>query len=459
MSKVPKEENLSRVVWDLAWPSVTLNALQTVNSLLGSVFLEGLPQANLTAIGASTSILFLFVSLSFALGVAATAIVSRRFGEGEVEQYREANQKVLSVGIFAGLILAVVCFASAPAAASMLIPDTDTEARALMVRYLGVFSFSLPPIFVIQILAGSLRGTGDTRSPMVVSGGQILLHIALNILLIFPARQVNGFTIPGAGLGLVGEALGLTISAFLAALVYLVWSRRAPLKTRLSFAWPGMDWAKRILNIASPAALMSLLRVTSLMAFTYVLKLVPQSSAAIAAMRPAIGIESIAFMPAFGVSLAASSLVGQSLGMRRPDRAERVAWAAAHQAGGISILMSLVLVFGAHQLAGLILPNQPEVAKLVASFLIYVGATETLFGYGAVMVGAMQGAGETRGPFWLTLLSMWGLRVPMAFVFALPFGLAMGAEGCWLAMSVSQAIHGLAAIWLFRIGRWKETTV
>ena len=101
-------------------------------------------------------------------------------------------------------------------------------------------------------LAGSLRGIGDTRSPLVISGVQILLHIVLNYLLILPAHEVMGVTVPGMGLGLKGAAIAMAVSSTLAAFVYIVWSGRTELATRLSLAWPGVEWVRRIVRIAFP---------------------------------------------------------------------------------------------------------------------------------------------------------------------------------------------------------------
>lgn len=457
-----------RVVWTLAWPAVALNALQTVNSLLDSYFIQHLEPAALTAISSATTAMFLVISMTMAVGVAATAMVSRAFGEGDMDKVREANQKCLGFAVIFAFILMLFVWPLGDLVASFMVPRSNPRAATMMVEYLRISGLMLPGMFVIQTLAGSLRGTGDTRSPMVISGLQILLHIALNYLLIFPSRSIGPFVLPGAGLGLHGAAVALVVSATCSAVVYLAWCSRTPLGNVWKIRNPGLDWMRRIVKLAVPAALMSIVRVTSLMAFMAILSHVPNGDLAIGAVRPAFSLEALAFMPSFGLAIAASALVGQSLGMGDPARASRLGWMAAHQAGLVSLVAAVFLFVFAQPVSSLVLADKPEFAAYTAQYLRYVCTTEVLFGYSMVLVSAMQGAGDTTRPFWLTVWSGWLLRVPLAAILALtaiqvgPWAIAgagMGADGCWLAIAIAQSLGGIGAIWLWMRGDWRYAKV
>lgn len=176
------------------------------------------------------------------------------------------------------------------------------------------------------------------------------------------------------------------------------------------------------------------------------------------------------FMPSFGLSMAAAALVGQSLGMRRPDRAEKLAWIAGHHAAGVTLLMAAPIFFGAHSICSVLLPGKPEVIAETVLLIRWLCATEVMFAYSMVMIGAMQGAGDTIRPMWITIISLWGMRVPLAFLLALPagtpvFGIALplgfglGAVGAWSAMSVTQAVQGVLSLWAFKLGAWKLARV
>ncbi|MBV6458216.1 MAG: putative FMN/FAD exporter YeeO [Fimbriimonadaceae bacterium] len=451
-------EHPARVVWALAWPAVALNSMQVINVLLDRGFIGQLEASALTAQGGSTNVMFLMFSIAMAIGTAATALVSRAYGAGQVSEFRAANRQTLALTIWLGILFALLGMAAAGPSARALLPANDTRAIELMTQFLTVYAIGMPAIYVIQTLAGSLRGIGDTKSPMVISGIQIGLHILFNFIFIFPPRSTSiGITIPGLNLGLNGAAWALSLSAWCAAAGYMFYVARTPLGTIAGFGLPDLGWAKRILRIATPAATMSVLRVASLAAFTLVLKTVPNASAAIAAMSIAFAIEAIMFMPAFGLSMAAAALVGQSLGMNRPDRAERLAWTAGHHGALVVALVAIPIFFGASGIAHFLVDGKEAIVTEATNLIRWLCITEVLFAYAMVMIGGMQGAGDTVRPMWITIVCMWLLRVPLSWALAIPFGL--GATGAWIAMSGTQAVQGFMAIALFKQGRWKHQKV
>lgn len=456
-------------MWTLAWPAVALNTLQTFNSLVDNFFLSYVGTDALTAVGASISLVFLFFSMSMALGTASTAIVSRAYGARDHAECETANRKCLSLSIWIGFAVFIIAVPSGIGASHLFVASENAEARSLFVTYVILFATALPPIFVIQSLAGALRGIGDTRSPMVISGFQVVLHIVLNTALILPSRNVGGVLIPGMGLGLAGAGVAMSLSAWVSAFIYLWWSRRTALKTLVRVEKPDREWVVRILRIAIPASIMSIVRVTSLAAFTIILKNSFDAAHAQGALRPGFSIEAFAFMPAFGLSVAAAALVGQSLGMKKPERAEKLGWTAAHQAGIVSAIVSLLLFLFADPIAHLMLAGDPETANVAAVFTRYIAVTEVLFAYAMVLIGAMQGAGDTKRPLWLSLITLWGIRVPLAAILALSTvsvsgfvllrGMNLGSQGAWISMSVTQAIQGILSIVLFKRGDWKNAKV
>lgn len=450
-------EHPARVVWALAWPAVALNSLQVINNLLDTTFVGRLEPAAMTAHGASVVMLFLMFSIAMSLGTASTALVSRAYGAGLPAEYRNAAKQSLGLAAFGGVAICGIAMLLAQPMALTFLPAGNDRAVGLMTSFLIAYSFSLPALYLIQVLAGSLRGIGDTKSPMVISGIQIFLHIMMNYLFIFPPQMVGGVTVPGVGLGLTGAGVAFTISAWTSALVYLLYSRRTPLGSLIRIVVPALDWTKRIVKIAAPAAVMAVLRVASLGAFILVLKDVASGSEAIAAMRAGFTIESMMFMPAFGLSIAASALVGQSLGAKNSARAERLAWVAGHHAALVSVALALPIFLGADWIASHLIPGKPLIAAEAANFIRYLCVTEVMFGYAMVMIGAMQGAGDTVRPLWITVVSLWLIRVPLAWFLAQPMG--MGATGAWIAMSVTQAIQGALAIWFFKRGAWKSQRV
>ncbi len=485
-------ENAAKVVWALAWPAVALNSLQVFNNILDRGFIGRLEPSALAAQSASMNVMFLMFSLAMSLATAATALVSRAFGAQDERTLHDANRQCLSLSAALGLLLMVGTWVLAPWASTALLPSQDRRAAELMVGFLAIYATALPALNFIQVFAGSLRGIGDTKSPMRISGLQILLHVLLNFLLIFPTRQLGPILIPGAGWGLYGAAAALSISAWIAAGIYLAFSRRTVLGPAWHLLMPTLAWVRRILRIAVPAAVMSVLRVAQLAVFTMILKattsleqavaiyglrqaalaaalalpigsvdswgaalgtIVTPASAAIAAMGVGFALESIMFMPAFGLSVASAALVGQSLGMRNPARAERLGWTAGHHAGLVTLVLSAPIFLFAEPITALLVPENRLIAAEAVSLIRWLCVTEVGFAYGVVLTGAMQGAGDTTRPLWLTVISLWFLRIPMAFVLSLSLG--MGPVGSWIAMGVSQLLNGVLCAIVFRQGRWR----
>lgn len=469
-----QEEHTSRTVWRLAWPAVALNSMQVVNNVLDRGFLGRLEEAAMTGMSGSMNMTFFMFNIIGALATAPTALVSRAFGAQNHDEMRQAFRQSVSMSIIVGVCLALLTVALAFPSAALLSPPGNDAARVYMAHYLLIYAIGLPALSIIQNLAASLRGIGDTKSPMYISGLQIVMHITLNFLLIFPTRSVGPVVIPGAGMGLMGACTALVTSSWVSAIIYMFYSAKTPLGSAWHLAWPHADWSARILRIASPQALSGILRVMSMWVYSYILAHCPGGSAAMAAMGPGFAIESIMFMPSFGLSMAAAALVGQSLGMKKPDRAERIGWNAAHWAGFVTLVLCVPLAVFAHYLAALLAPGKPDVIYQTAKLIQWVCATEIAFAYFGVTVGAMQGAGDTKRPMYITILSMWFVRVPLAVVLALgsvhvkigsmdlgvwAVGIGWGGVGAWIAMSMSQLVQGILAVWYFKLGRWKHVKV
>jgi len=448
--------------------------MQVINALLDALFVGHLSKESLTAYGGMTPVLFLMFSFAMSLGTAATALVSRAFGAQNAPEYKMAAKQSLAVSILAGFLFMGICLAVASPASRQLLPETEVAAAGLMAEFFKIYAVGLPAIFVVQCLAGALRGAGDTKSPMMISGLQILLHIALNLVLINPPRTIHflwidwlPINLPGANLGLMGAGWALTGSAWLAAVIYLLYSGKTQLGSQLRVRLPVQEWLWRIIRIAIPATVMSFLRVASLTAFQLALKHVPNGGDAIAAIRPSFAIESIMFMPAFGLSMAAAALVGQNLGAGKPERAERLAWTAAHMGGFITLVLCGPIFVAAPWISAQLLGDKPIVVAESSTFLRYLCSTEVFFAYAMVLIGAMQGAGDTKRPLWITVINLWGLRVPLAYVLSLspgmlayvPVGLGWGATGAWAAMAITQLTQGVSSIIAFKQGAWKFSRV
>lgn len=455
------EPHLGSDLWKIAWPAITMNLLHVFNGLMDRSFIGHLPEAALAGMGGSMSFIFLMFSLAFSLAVGSGAIVARAFGAKNPDEYNTASQQSLRFGLITGLFLWGLSFLMIPLLAATVFKADQVDAARYMKEYLYAFCLGIPMMTTIQVITSCLRSIGNTRTPMLLSIGQIAVHIGLNYLFIFPAH--NG--IPGFGWGIRGAALAFAASNLVAVVGYIWAIRKSELGTQFSFKLPELDWVKRILKIAVPSALHAVLRTSSFFIFTLLMSRVPTSEAALAALGFGITVESLMFAPSFGLSVAVGALVGQSLGAKNTDRAEKVGWIGGGWSFFFTALVSVVIFFTVPYLAPHFVKDKPDVARELVVMIQALCFTEPLFCLSMVMIGGMQGAGETKAPIWITVATLWLLRLPLAAFLALgsatglAVGLGLGSLGCWISMSATQGLGGIMSAWWWKQGKWKTTVV
>lgn len=454
------DENLAKALWSLSWPVVTLNLVNVINALLDRFFIGTLPRAALTAHGAAVSVIFMLFSLAFSVGIGSGAIISRAFGANDQEEVQLGADQAVRVSVYFGLILALIAAVSAPLAARLILPETSIEAQKMMVQFLWAYSVGLPAMCINQTLAAALRSIGNSVAPMFLAGIQVPIHIALNYVLVFNMRM-----------GLLGAGIALSSSVIVSLFCYVWYARRSVLKAHISLVPPSMEWVSRILKISIPSGFQAILRTLSLLVFTLVLSSLSNGEAAIAAMTTGFAIEMIMFAPAFGISAAVSALVGQSLGAKDPKRAESIGWLGALVAFAIAAVVSAPIYFTVPSFAHALVGSKPDVQLELVSIVRFLCITEPLFCLAMVLNGGLQGAGETKHPLWISIIALWFMRVPMAAILALsagsplllglklPIGLALGAKGAWIAMSLTQGIQGFLCGLSWRKGHWKTVKV
>ncbi len=445
---------LHGAVWRLAWPSVLTMLLQTFNSLMDAFFVGHLPNGAqaLAATGVGGGIQFLLISLSMGVSVGATALVARFTGAEDHNSAVRATGQALTLSLLLGAVFGALTYAGRGAMVGWLLDSHKSpEAAALCVQFVTITLLATVPLFLSNVAQAAFRGVGDTRTPLRITGVVIATHITLNSLLIY-----GRFGFPA--LGVRGAGIALTTSLFVGAILFLLALRRSPLGGAFAAAnlRPHLDWSKRILRIGIPAAIQGVLRTLSMMSFTGMLARAAEGAAGVAALQIGIRAEALAFMPGFGYSVAASALVGQSLGARDPERAERYGWAATGQAVIVMVVMGFVFFVFADPIARAF-TGDPLAQRLGGDYLRINAVCEPFLALGMVLTGALQGAGETMRPTFVTLLTMWIVRLPIAYY--LIFTRHLNARGAWISMCFSTVLGGLLTVLIFRAGRWKRSKV
>jgi putative MATE family efflux protein len=439
-------EDIPRNIVKLAVPAVGENLLVTMVFLADTLLIGWLKDpAALAAVSLGGLFLNIANQLFSAVSISATALVAHAWGAEDYERARRiAAQAIVVAVLFAAVAIAVMW----PLATAMLVlMGTSERATALGAQYMRIVLMTSLLGFPMVVLNGIMRGSGDTRTPMVITFVMNVYNVLAAIVLIFGLGSLPALGLPGAAWA--------TASARLlggAFAIYLVMSGRRFLKVH----WRDLlHWDRpligQMLRLSLPAGGESAILRLGFILFMRIVSALGE--APLAAHQIAVNVESLSYMPGFGLSMASTTLVGQSLGAKKPDLAEesirgtmRISLMVMGTVGVIFALFgpALAAVFG----------STPEVLALAGS-AVRIGALEQLpVAVQMVIAGSLRGAGDTRTPMYATLLGTLLFRVPIVYLFAVVWG--WGLNGIWLGTALDWTARAALLYVLFRRGAWKK---
>lgn len=446
-----------RLVLRLAWPCVLENLSVILISLADAAMIGVLGPAATAAVGVNSSPSWLVSGVVQALGVGGTALVARMIGAGDQKEAARVSGQVFKMALLLSAFLTALMLLAAPLVP--VIMNADPAVYPDAIAYMRFLALGFVPHFTGMAMGALMRGAGDTRTPMIAGLLSNGLNVALNFLLIYSPRQGSllclSFPLWGAGMGVAGAALASALATASAGAYILLSARRK--NSALPVQWK-MRWdsglAKRVLRIAYPAALERAAINLGQMFFARMVS--GQGVTAFAAHNQSIQVESLGYMPAYGFSAAATALVGQGLGAKKPQEARRQGSRA------VTLCLALLTAVGAGMyllapwLISLLTPDA-EVRR-IGAMLIRICAFEQPFNAVSIVAsGALRGAGDTKVPFLYGLATMWGVRIPFAWLFGTALG--FGVAGFWWAMVADLGVRSLLLYVRFHRGRWVHAKV
>lgn len=330
----------------------------------------------------------------------------------------------------------------------------DPEIRADASRYFFIYACAIPAVQIRQLTGSMLQCSGNMRTPSLLNAAMCGLDVIFNALLIFPRISIPllRISIPGAGLCVAGAALGTALAEWVTAFLMAaaVCFRSPALRLRRGEPWRlERSCMRNAARIAVPMAFEHMVMCGAQIVSTRIVA--PLGTVSVAANSLAVTAESLCYMPGYGIAAAATTLVGQSVGAGRRPLARRYA--------RLSVLLAVLVMSGLAFLMFLLAPAvfslltpDPAVQSLGAFVLRIEAFAEPLYAVSISASGAMRGAGDTRIPSVLNLVSMWGVRITAAALLAPRLGLA----GVWLAMCAELCVRGILFLVRLLRGRWLE---
>jgi putative MATE family efflux protein len=411
-------------------------------------FVGRLGENAIATVGLTESVVTIIYSLGIGLSTAATAVVARRTGEKNEDDAAHAGMQTIILALVVSVVLSSLGIVFAP---NILLvmgakPDVIREGAVFTRIMLGANSV----IILLFLINGIFRGAGNAVIAMHSLWLASICNIVLCPLLIYGIGPINGLGLKGAAIATtIGRSIGVAYQCY----HLLKGSSSIHIKARhFKFDWPLM---KTIIGIAWPATFQFLIASGS---WIVLAALIAKSGGTAATAGYQVALRNVVFfiLPAWGLSNAAATLVGQNLGAKQPQRAEQsVILTAKYNAIFMSGVMLLFMLFASPIIS--VFTNDPEVHKTGTLALRIIGSGYIFYGIGMVMINALNGAGDTKTPTLINFFGFWLFQIPFAFLLTKVFN--MGATGSFISIPVAETLIAVAAYILFKRGKWKSVVV
>ena len=434
--------NITKTIFLLAIPMILELSLEGVFAVVDIFFVSKLGPHAIATVGLTESVISLVYSVAIGLSTAATAVVARRIGEKNPEGAAQAGAQSLIVALIATAVISVLGSLFAPNILSLMGADSIVVREgAIFTRIMFGCSLVIMLIFLIN---GIFRGAGDAAMAMK----SLWLASILNIILcpVF----IHYFGLKGAAIAtVIGRSGGVIYQC------YHLFRGKGIIRLRRDHFHYDAKLLKSIISIGWPATLQFLIGSGSWIVLT---RLVAETGGTTASAGYQIAIRNFVFfiLPAWGLSNAAATLVGQNLGAKNPLRAEQSVYLTAKYSvifmGAVMFLFLFLPDFILH-----IYTRDEAVIRIGVLALRWIGSGFLFYGIGMVMTQALNGAGDTKTPTWISFFCFWLFQVPLAYLLAIGFHLK--ETGAFIAIPVAETMIALISWYYFRKGKWKTIKV
>ncbi len=451
-----KERRLNKamlaVIFALAWPTMLEQLMQTAVQYIDTAMVGSLGTQATAAVGATSTVGWLIGSTISATSVGFLSFIARACGAND----REGARRSVSQAVLATLVLGVI-FTILPLALSGLVPvwmQVDPSIQNIASQYFFILYMPMLPRTASIIFGTVLRAAGDTKTPMKAGIAVNVINIVLNFLLIYPTRRLSllgfEFTMPGADMGVIGAAVASAIAFTVGGILITIAMWKHPLVSpRGQKLRPDPEILKPCMKVAFPNMLQRFGTSLGYVAFASMINSLGDVSTA--AHTIANTVESLFYIPGYGMQTAAATLAGNAYGARDRQKMKDLASMFIPIEILLMIFSGGMLFIFAEPLMGLF-SKSAAVIGLGTTVLRMVAVSEPFYGFSIIIEGMMQGVGRTKAPFVYNIIGMWMVRIVGTFIFTqlLGFGL-VAAWACMIA-------HNLLIFALFMIsyvrGSW-----
>ncbi|MEN3007643.1 MATE family efflux transporter [Pseudothermotoga sp.] len=449
--KVSVEEkelkNISRNLLKLALPSMAENSLQMLFGMVDTAFLGHLSWQAMSGAGLANQLIFVFQVIIVASSVGVNVIVSNATGVGNRHKASSSLWNGIQLCLFWAFFLMFLSIFSERFL--KIFGSVDETVLRYASQYLRTILLGMSSLSLMAVLGAALRGSGDTKTPMLATGIANLLNVFLDYAMIYGKFGFPRWEVFGA-------ALATVISRFVGVIVMLLAILKNPylnedLKKAIK---PELATLKDIISVGLPAAGENFMFSAGLLVFASIL--LRSGPMAYAGHRIGINIESLSFMPGWGISVAVTTLAGQYNGRRDLDKVAAVAKQGFALAALIQVSAG-VLIFLFPQPMIRLFTNQTEIVELAKIPVRLIGLFQIFLALESSMNGVLRATGNTTFSMIVLAFSMWAIRLPLAYV--LVTKLKLGLLGAWLGMMSDMSFRSVLKLFFYLSGVWEKTAL
>jgi len=442
--------SIKKAVILLAIPMVLEMMMESVFALVDLYFVGHLEHSSfaIQTVGLTESVLTIIYSIAIGMSMAATAVVARRIGEKDPVAAAKAGMQAIIIAFAVNSIMSVLGVIYAKDI--LLLMGASSDAAEHGYRFTQIMIGSSLCIMLLFLINGIFRGAGNAAIAMK----SLWLANICNIILC--PILINGLG-PIPALGLIGAAIATTLGRTIGVLyqVYHLFFGKGALKIYISYFIPDFKQIKALVKIAAPGILQFVIASCS---WIFLAQLVATTGGdhGSAGYQTALRIMIFFILPAWGLSNAAATLVGQNLGAKQIERAEKSVFTTArYNVIFMATITVITLCFGKYIVS--FFTNDEIVRTVAAEALQIMSIGFVFYGIGMVLINTFNGAGDTWTPTGINFFGFWLFQIPLAYVLAKHFN--MGPTGVFIAIPVAETAITLAGIVLYKRGRWKRIQV
>ncbi|AMV09870.1 MATE family efflux transporter [Geobacillus thermoleovorans] len=428
------KQKISMII-SLAVPAMIENILQTVVGFVDTLFVSKLGLNEVTAVGVANAVLAVYIAVFMAIGVGTSSLVARYIGAGDFEKAKTVAKQSTLISSIAGLLFGIITLLFA----EPLLRIMGAEPTVLADGTVYFRIVAGPSIFIsLMFIFGSiLRAAGDTKTPMKVSWWINFIHIALDYILIF-GLGFNGF-------GVAGAAWATVIVRILGTIALYYYIKKSKVSFSIFGGTSNKSFISPIVKLSGPAAAERLImRLGQVLYFGLIVRIGTETYAA---HTIAGNIETFSYMPGYGLAVAATTLVGQSIGAKLEKEAYKYGMLTTGIAVGFMSFVGIILFFFSPWFAAWFTTDKNAIDMVTTALRIDAFAQPAL-AVGLVLAGALQGAGDTKSPMYSTAIGMWIIRVVGVYILGIQLG--MGIVGVWLSIAIDLFVRAIFLFFMFK---------